>query len=219
MGVGVGLIVVVLARLILPLLILRFPLTGLGVAMVLDWRDFAFIGHFGYYQEVDKWLDLYYLALCLIVAWRWRDQIARKLAIGLFIYRLVGVVALSIWKFQWLLLIFPNMFEPWFLFCLLLMYLGGQKQMFTKWRQTILPLIVLLIPKMLQEYILHFYQPYKHSRPDWVVHIATTWPQIAIYAVALLPAIIVLIIYAWRLRVGAKNVNTPPLDAAGRNTD
>ncbi len=212
---GLDLILVVLARLIGPLLILRLPLIGLGVSIFLDWGDFYFIGHYSFYQEVDKWLDLYYLALCLIVAWRWsQDQIARRLAIGLFAYRLVGVAALSIWQAQWLLLIFPNMFEPWFMFCLLLMYLGGQKQMFTKWRQTILPLILLLIPKMLQEYILHFYQPYPKLRPAWVVQVANTWPQLLIYTVVLLPSIIVLVVYAVRLRRQAK-LNTPPLAATG----
>jgi hypothetical protein len=211
---GIDLILVVLARLLLPLIILRLPLTGLGVAIVADWADFYFIGHYSFYQEVDKWLDLYYLALCLIVAWRWRNQIARKIAIWLFAYRLVGVVALSIWQAQWLLLIFPNLFEPWFMFCLLLMYLGGSKQIFTSWRQTIVPLILLLIPKMLQEYILHFYQPYPADRPAWVVQIANSWPQLLIYIIVLAPAISVLIVYAAKLRQQVKE-NTPPLAATG----
>jgi hypothetical protein len=42
------------------------------------------------YAQLDKWLDLYYLALELVVARRWVELMPRRTASVLFPWRLVG---------------------------------------------------------------------------------------------------------------------------------
>ena len=59
-------------------------------------------------------MDQVYLALFLVVALRWTG-VERKVAIGLYGYRLVGFVAFELSGARELLLVFPNVFEPWFL--------------------------------------------------------------------------------------------------------
>ena len=57
---------------------------------------------------------------------------------------------------RWLLLVFPNLFENFFIFELV------RQKYFSHWKLTgkrlAIVLVILLIPKMIQEYILHFLQ-------------------------------------------------------------
>jgi len=47
------------------------------------------------YQGADKWLDQVYMAAFLVVAMRWHGP-PRSIAIGLYVYRLVGFVAFEL---------------------------------------------------------------------------------------------------------------------------
>src|SRR5919198_6476696 len=96
-------LMVIALRLVMPLTILRWPLAGGIVAMVLDAVDVVLVdglakllgepGEFGpFYAQIDKYLDTYYLALELIVSRRWPEVVPRRLAAILFAWRGIGVV-------------------------------------------------------------------------------------------------------------------------------
>ncbi len=167
-----GELIIIALRLMIPLLILRSPLLGGVTAMVLDTLDVVIIdslglGGFGaHYSELDKLLDSYYLTLELIVAFRWTSVYARLPAFVLYAYRVVGVIAFEITDTRALLLVFPNLFENWWLYCVIVARFAPQ--LYPKsLRSTLVPLILLLIPKLGQEYLLH----YQEAEPwDWTKH-------------------------------------------------
>lgn len=115
----VGLLVA--ARLLLPLTIPRYALFGILACMILDSADQtvmeAFGIHFPRYQSYDKALDIYYLAIAYLATMRnWDNLAAFQIGRGLFYYRLVGVLAFELSEKRLLLAIFPNSFEPFFVY-------------------------------------------------------------------------------------------------------
>jgi len=100
--------------------VLRWPLAGGILAILVDLadlllRDALDLGGVGDYQALDKWLDQVYMLTFLIVAWRWAG-VARSIAVALYAYRLIGFVLFELTGDRSLLLLFPNLFEVWFLF-------------------------------------------------------------------------------------------------------
>jgi hypothetical protein len=98
--------------------VLRWPFAGALLAMLVDLSDLLLmnlldLGGLGDYQHFDKYLDQVYLLTFLIVALRWRGP-ARNVSVVLYAYRLVGFVAFELTGERMLLLVFPNLFEPWF---------------------------------------------------------------------------------------------------------
>ena len=125
MSVSVDLVIfwaVVLARVLVPLTIPRYPLPGILAALVLDAVDQtifqALTGlEFAGYQGYDKALDIYYLAIAYIATLRnWTNYAAVRISRFLFYYRLLGVVLFEMLQLRWLLLVFPNVFEYFFIF-------------------------------------------------------------------------------------------------------
>lgn len=121
-GVDVVVIGLVLGvRLIAPLLILRFPLPAILVCLVTDAVDQTVFqalltGDLGWYQSYDKALDVYYLSFAFIsTLTNWRDERAFQIARFLFFWRLLGVALFEIAHVRFLLLIFPNAFEYFFI--------------------------------------------------------------------------------------------------------
>ena len=99
--------------------VLRRPLAGGVLAILVDLsdlllRDTLDLGGIPDYQAFDKWADQVYLGLFLVVALRW-SGLERSIAVGLYVFRLVGFVAFELTGERALLLVFPNVFEPWFL--------------------------------------------------------------------------------------------------------
>ena len=99
--------------------VLRWPLAGGLLAILVDLsdlllRDTLDLGGVPDYQAFDKWMDQVYLGLFLIVALRW-SGIERGVAVALYLFRLVGFAAFEPTGQRELLLVFPNVFEPWFL--------------------------------------------------------------------------------------------------------
>jgi hypothetical protein len=99
--------------------VLRWPLAGGILAILIDLsdlllRDTLDLGGIPDYQTFDKWMDQVYMVLFLVVALRW-SGLERTIAIGLYAYRLVGFVLFEATGDRGLLLVFPNVFEPWFL--------------------------------------------------------------------------------------------------------
>ena len=116
-------VVVVAARLLVPLLIPRFPLVIIA-ALVLDGIDNGVLAQFtdvdlspdGPYQSWDKALDIYYLAIAYLATMRnWSSDAAFRVSQFLFYYRLVGVMLFELLDSRLMLLIFPNTFEYFFI--------------------------------------------------------------------------------------------------------
>ncbi|MGU3292263.1 hypothetical protein [Williamsia sp. M5A3_1d] len=120
MGTAVVLLVVA-GRLLVPLLIPKFPVPAIIAALVLDAVDQTIFQQvpgldISGYQSYDKALDVYYLAIAyLSTLQNWSDPFAFGIARFLFYYRLVGVVAFEFSDSRWLLLVFPNTFEYFFI--------------------------------------------------------------------------------------------------------
>ncbi len=111
---------VISLRFVMPLVILRFPIPGLFLAMLAD-GDRAILHAYtdlplDNYQLYDKSLDLYYLSIAYVATLRnWRDPTARTVARALWFYRLIGVALFALIGDRRLLFLFPAAFEFFFL--------------------------------------------------------------------------------------------------------
>jgi hypothetical protein len=115
----IGLLVT--GRLLLPLSIPRYPLFGILSCLVLDSADQTIMQAFGIelanYQGYDKALDVYYLSLAYLASMRnWENVAAFQVGRVLFYLRLLGVFVFELTGLRILLPIFPNAFEPFFIY-------------------------------------------------------------------------------------------------------
>lgn len=99
--------------------VLRWPFAGALLAIAVDLgdlflRDYLDLGGLGDYQAVDKWLDQVMLALFLVVSLRWHGP-ARTVAVLLYAFRMIGFVLFELTGERLVLVLFPNVFEAWFL--------------------------------------------------------------------------------------------------------
>ena len=159
-------IIVIALRLVVPLTILRWPLAGGLASMLLDAVDVILVdaiasvlgepGEFGpFYAQIDKWLDLWYLSLELVIVRGWTEPLVRRAATGLFIWRLIGVILFEITGSRPLLVVFPNLFENFFIYVLVV------RRWFPRFMPSTVPQLIvvlaaLLVPKLGQEYVLHW---------------------------------------------------------------
>jgi hypothetical protein len=155
-------IALVLARLLVPLLILRYRFWGLAAAIVADAVDAAFLRINGFemgsvpYQEADKFLDLYYLSLAFYASRSLMEEVlARRILMVLFLWRAFGVVLFEVLGMRQILFFAPNIFE--------FFYIGvfGAKKFFpgislTRPRNVVVILLLALGLKMPQEYVMHY---------------------------------------------------------------
>ena len=137
--------------------VLRWPLAGGLLAILVDLsdlllRDTLDLGGIPDYQAFDKWADQVYLGLFLVVALRW-SGVERSIAVGLYVFRLIGFLAFELTGERALLLVFPNVFEPWFL---TVAAVHRFRPGFT-WRPAVLAtaLVGLTAVKEVQEWALH----------------------------------------------------------------
>lgn len=193
------LILIPAIRLIVPLLILRFPLAGTLLSALLDAIDFGYLGNRNWYQSLDKILDTYYLGLCVIVAWRWQDILAKRIAIGLYLFRLIGVLVFLVIQHEWILFFFPNLFESFFVFYLLFVRLSGHAIMLTRLRVTIGIFIVLLVPRLIEEYTIHVYRPGAEHQMGWL-GIVFVMPKLLAVLLWLVPPAILLGAMIWHVK-------------------
>ncbi len=117
-------LVIAVVRIAGSLPVLRWPLAGGVLAILIDLSDLLLmnvldLGGVPDYQRLDKVLDLAYMATFLIVALRWTGP-DRWVSVALFAWRMIGFVAFELSGERALLLVFPNVFEPWFLLVALL---------------------------------------------------------------------------------------------------
>jgi hypothetical protein len=136
--------------------VLRWPLVGGLLAILVDLSDLLLqdlldLGGVPDYQGLDKWLDQVYLGCFLVVALRWAGP-ARTVAIALYAFRLVGFVAFELTHERALLLLFPNVFEFWFV---AVAALGAPRV--AAWSRTRLAAVIVVLTalKEFQEWALH----------------------------------------------------------------
>lgn len=178
---GVAALIVIGLRLVLPLTILRWPLAGGLLSLVVDAIDVILVdaiaavlgqpGEFGpFYAQIDKWLDLYYLGLELTIVRRWPEDVPRRMTTALFGWRLVGVVLFEITAYRPLLVVFPNLFENVYLYVLVVRRWFPRLMPVTV-GQNVLVALVLLVPKEVQEFVLHYEQlhPWQWLRENLIL--------------------------------------------------
>ena len=137
--------------------VLRWPLAGGLLAIGGDLadlllRDLVDLGGVGNYQLLDKALDQVYLALFLVVALRW-EGVERRVAVGLYLYRLAGSILFLVTDERAVLFLFPNVFEPWFIFVAAIHHLPEP----LRWTPTRVAAVLatLTLLKLGQEWALH----------------------------------------------------------------
>ncbi len=114
-------LVVLALRFIVPLFIPRFPLPAIIAALVLDAADQTIFQQFtdlnlAGYQNYDKALDIFYLTIAFLAVYRnWTNTTAINVARFLWYYRLFGVWLFEVLQERWLLFVFPNTFEYFFI--------------------------------------------------------------------------------------------------------
>jgi len=114
---------VILSRMLVPLLIIRFPLPAIVACLIIDAVDQTVFSALAPeadltgYQNYDKALDIYYLVIAYIATLRnWTNPFALGVARFLIYYRLIGVALFELTGIREVLFIFPNTFEYFFIF-------------------------------------------------------------------------------------------------------
>jgi hypothetical protein len=108
-------------RVLSALPVLRWPFAGALLAIAVDLSDLVLMnlvtpGSLGDYQHWDKAMDAVYMVTFLIAAGIHFGRRERGVAVALFGYRLLGVATFLVTGWRPVLLIFPNVFEYWFIF-------------------------------------------------------------------------------------------------------
>ena len=156
-----GAAIVIALRILVPLLIFKKNLTGGIIAMLLDGADVIIIdflkqgGFSGHYHQIDKVLDTYYLGIEAWIAFGWKNQYERIPSLALFAFRMVGVVLFELTDRRIVLFLFPNMFENCGSTSSPCAAGDRRGRLRVGWAFAI-PMGILLVPKMAQEYLLHF---------------------------------------------------------------
>jgi hypothetical protein len=158
MGVTLEVLVIAVYRIVGSLPVLRWPFAGAVLSIAVDLFDLLLInvldlGGIPDYQSLDKYLDQFQLALFLIVAIRGWSGVERNVALTLYLYRLIGFVTFELTGVRAILLLFPNVFEFWFI---LVAGLHAARRV-PDWtpRRLLGVLGVLLVLKEIQEWALH----------------------------------------------------------------
>ncbi|RXA21765.1 hypothetical protein EQO05_00510 [Methanosarcina sp. MSH10X1] len=161
---------VVTARFLIPLTIPGYPLPGIILSLVLDMVDQTLFQEFTNlplegYQDYDKALDIYYLAITYLSTLRnWSNFFAFEAGRFLFYFRLIGVAIFEITHLRLLLLIFPNVFEYFFIFYELVR-LKWDPKVLTKEKLITTVAFIWVFIKLPQEYWLHIA---RMDTTDWV---------------------------------------------------
>jgi len=137
--------------------VLRWAFAGALIAVGVDFSDLFWmnalkLGGLGNYQAFDKWLDLVYMVTFLWVALRW-SGLARNVAVGLFAFRMIGFIAFEVTQARPVLLVFPNVFEFWFIFIAILNHYWPKYELNRD--RVVFWLVILTVLKLGQEWVLH----------------------------------------------------------------
>jgi hypothetical protein len=162
-SVTAEILVIAVVRVAGSLPVLRWPLAGGLLAIALDLsdlllRDLLDLGGVGDYQLLDKLLDQVTLALFLVASLRW-EGVERRVAIALYLYRLVGSLLFLVTGERAMLFFFPNVFEFWFLFVAAIHHLPTP----FRWTPARVAAVVAVLTaaKLVQEWALHVGQVFE----------------------------------------------------------
>jgi hypothetical protein len=113
-------VLVILIRLLLPLWIPRFPFPTMVACALIDAGDQSFLAQFtgvdlAEYQTYDKALDVHYLGIAYVSMLRnWVTGDLLAVGACLWYFRLLGVMLFEVTGVRWLLVVFANVFEYFF---------------------------------------------------------------------------------------------------------
>jgi hypothetical protein len=151
-------VVIGLYRVIGSLPTLKWPLAGAILAIFVDltdlfWMNVLDLGGIPDYQLFDKLADQVYLGVFLVVALRWTGA-ERTISIALYAFRMIGFVFFELSGQRGVLLLFPNVFEFWFI---LIAALHHFRPAFEWTRPRLAMVLIPLIgAKEVQEWALHW---------------------------------------------------------------
>jgi hypothetical protein len=150
-------LLIAIVRVLGSLPVLRWPFAGGILAIVVDLLDLVLLDWldplaFVHYQAFDKYLDQVYMLTFLVVALRW-EGIERNVAVALYLFRLAGFIAFELTGARMSLVLFPNVFEIWFLVVAGLHASG--RSVTWKAPQLVGVLAVALLVKEVQEWAIH----------------------------------------------------------------
>lgn len=155
---------IIALRILIPLIIFKFPFIGGLISAGLDYFDLHLISllnnNIGDYQRTDKILDFYYLSLEALIVLSWKNINIKKAAIALYLYRGLGIILFEFTGIRQLLFFFPNLFEFFFLLYLFFQGISGRDYLTGK-KDRILFLILIFVffsYKLYHEYSLHILQ-------------------------------------------------------------
>ncbi|MBI1884986.1 MAG: hypothetical protein HYS09_01510 [Chloroflexi bacterium] len=153
-------LIIVVIRLLVPLSIFRWPLWGALAALLADMLDIVFItllplGGVPQYHRFDKYPDMYYLTIELVVSQRRWSGWPQRICLGLYLWRLVGFALFEITGTREFLFFFPNVFESFFIFMAVWDRFGSTWYTLTRGRLAMW-LGGLGALRLVQEYFLHW---------------------------------------------------------------
>ncbi len=151
-------LVILGARILGSLPVLRWAFGGALIAILVDFSDLFMmnllnLGGVRDYQSFDKLADIFYMSSFMLVALRWSGT-PRNVAVALFAFRIVGIGVFELIAWRGVLLFFPNVFDFWFVLVSGLMRFKPSYHM-TRQR-AVFWVSILLILKVIQEYVLHW---------------------------------------------------------------
>lgn len=162
----VALVFIILLRGLLPFIVFKWPFWG-GISLILaDMSDVMVFQAFGsgplrgeHYHNFDKFFDSFYLFFEFLVVWRWKNTLMRRTGKILFLWRMVGFAVFEVSSLfgvplRAAFLLAPNIFENFYLAGA---FLNRYKPRFKiRSRGLIIILLLVGIPKIIQEYIMHY---------------------------------------------------------------
>ena len=158
-----ALIAVFAIRFTLPITILKWPLGGFLLAILGDISDVMILQKWPpdidplYYHRFDKFFDTYYLFFAFLASRRWPDRPVKKTAAWLFAWRFEGFAIYEATGFQAVFALAPNIFENFYAFGAVVHKWFQNYRLTT--RRLVLWLLILGLPKVFQEYIMHYRYP------------------------------------------------------------
>jgi hypothetical protein len=169
--------VILAERVLGSLPVLRWALAGGVIAVLADLSDlflrgYLELGGVDNYQSFDKWLDQVYMATFLVAALRWARE-PRLVAVALYGFRLAGFAVFEGTGARWTLLLFPNVFEFWFLFVAAMAH--ARPGLRYSPRVILSALVPLAVLKELHEYALHGARLFDSFSVKDVVNFVASW--------------------------------------------
>jgi hypothetical protein len=169
-------VAVVGGRFLLPLLIPYYPLPAIVACLVLDGVDQTIFQLFGHdppnYQSYDKAMDVFYLSVAYLSTLRnWESMPAYRIGWFLYFYRLAGALVFELTHARWVLLVFPNVFEYFFIAYETIRSRWQPVHLLVGWWLSVAALIWVVV-KLPQEYWLHVAQldvTDEMSRHHWII--------------------------------------------------